>query len=195
MGKINREGNIIEVVDELGFQETTVLIASMHAATKERGFTDFTLDFSKCTFASALTMMPVVARAQSYWKDGVDITLKLPSEKDLQGIFLNTNWAHWIDVRGYQESEYRGHDQIPGIKFQDAQGQPTAVNRIIEFMLATATGSKREDLRAIEWALNEVTDNVLNHAQSSVGGFVQVTNFPRKKRLEFAVVDVGIGMT
>ena len=53
----------------------------------------------------------------------------------------------------------------------------------------------RADLRAIEWAINEITANVINHSRSPVGGFVQVTNFPGvSRRVEFAVCDAGIGI-
>jgi hypothetical protein len=43
--------------------------------------------------------------------------------------------------------------------------------------------------------LNEITDNVINHAQSPIGGLLQVTNFHRQQRVvEFSVCDAGIGI-
>jgi hypothetical protein len=43
--------------------------------------------------------------------------------------------------------------------------------------------------------LNEITDNVLVHAQSPIGGLVQVSTFKRTtKRIEYIVVDAGIGI-
>ena len=50
-------------------------------------------------------------------------------------------------------------------------------------------------MKAIEWSLNEITDNVLTHAQSPIGGLIQVTNSRRGSRaVEFAVCDVGVGI-
>ena len=47
----------------------------------------------------------------------------------------------------------------------------------------------------MEWALNEITDNVLNHSQSEVGGILQLSVFElRKCRVEFTVADAGIGV-
>ena len=42
--------------------------------------------------------------------------------------------------------------------------------------------------------MNEVMDNVLSHAESSVGGFVQATAYDRAERVEFVVADAGIGV-
>src|SRR5206468_79803 len=34
-----------------------------------------------------------------------------------------------------------------------------------------------------QWSLNEITDNVINHAQSPIGGFLQITNFSREQKI------------
>ena len=47
-------------------------------------------------------------------------------------------------------------------------------------------------MRAIEWSINEITDNVLNHSESNVGGIVQVTNHIRSEQIEFTVCDCGL---
>lgn len=84
---------------------------------------------------------------------------------------------------------------MPAIRFQSGDEQHAAVDRILNILFGALSDFSRNELRALEWSLNEVTDNVLNHAQSKVGGFVQVTNFSaRAKRLEFAVADPGIGI-
>ncbi len=43
--------------------------------------------------------------------------------------------------------------------------------------------------------MSELTDNVLVHAESRVGGFVQVSTFERfRRRIQFVVADAGIGI-
>lgn len=49
-------------------------------------------------------------------------------------------------------------------------------------------------MQALEWSLNEITDNVLNHAQSRVGGFVQSTYYGQSQAVELMVADAGIGI-
>ena len=52
----------------------------------------------------------------------------------------------------------------------------------------------RKTLKAVEWSLWEIMDNVSNHAQSQVGGFVQATSFNQRNLVEFVVADAGIGI-
>ena len=53
----------------------------------------------------------------------------------------------------------------------------------------------RGTLNGLEWAINEVTDNVLNHAEAGDrGGFVQVSTQTMQKQIDFVVVDSGIGI-
>jgi hypothetical protein len=51
---------------------------------------------------------------------------------------------------------------------------------------------ERADFAAFEWSINEVTDNVLTHANSQIGGIVQVSTFQRNKKIvQFIVADAG----
>jgi anti-sigma regulatory factor (Ser/Thr protein kinase) len=63
-------------------------------------------------------------------------------------------------------------------------------------MLSTVQGISRSNLKAVEWALNEVTDNVLNHSDSIDGGFVQLSYKRNSARqsVEIVVCDSGIGI-
>jgi hypothetical protein len=62
----------------------------------------------------------------------------------------------------------------------------------LELILHRARGIDHNRLKALEWALNEVCDNVLNHAESAIGGIMQVVTFPARERVEFFVADAGI---
>ncbi len=53
---------------------------------------------------------------------------------------------------------------------------------------------QRDFITALEWSLNEITDNVLNHANSDPGGLVQVSSFRDQHRVEFVVADAGRGI-
>ena len=52
----------------------------------------------------------------------------------------------------------------------------------------------RQTLKAVEWSLWEIMDNVANHARSQVGGFVQATAYESNNQVEFVVADAGIGI-
>jgi anti-sigma regulatory factor (Ser/Thr protein kinase) len=139
-------------------------------------------------------MLVICGRAQRYWKSGIDINLALPVDDKLRALFINTNWAYLIDFISFDESRYRGYTHAPAIRFANAKEQYQATNKILDILLAALAHFRREDLRAIEWAINEITDNVINHAQSDVGGFIQITNLRQRSQIEFVVCDCGIGI-
>jgi hypothetical protein len=194
-GYIASEGNTIAIHGDFTLRELPRLLAAMHTTVNSKGYSDFSLNFQACTSAYAGPMLGLAAHAQHYWAQGVDVALTLLKEDKLSRLFRNANWAHLIDVRGHEPSRFTGTSQVPAIRYQNAAEQFAAVNRILNILFGALSDFSRNDLKALEWSLNEVTDNVLNHAQSKVGGFVQVTNFSaRAKRLEFAVADPGIGI-
>ena len=68
---------------------------------------------------------------------------------------------------------------------------------ILDQIMALILGKLKTDratLKAVEWSLWEIMDNVSNHAQSPVGGFVQATAYENANRVEFVVADAGIGI-
>jgi len=72
--------------------------------------------------------------------------------------------------------------------------QHSLVDQMVNAVLSSLTELSRADLGAIEWALNEITDNVMNHAESPVGGLAQLVNYKKAGRVEFVVADPGIGI-
>lgn len=51
---------------------------------------------------------------------------------------------------------------------------------------------ERSSFAAFEWSINEITDNVLTHAESPIGGVVQVSTFQKNKKLvQYLVADAG----
>lgn len=144
----------------------------------DRGYSEVTLDFSECTAAFPVAMLPVCAQVMSLASRGIEFSLLLPSDDRLLKLFINASWANLIDQK-YPPSPYKGYLQIPATLFQDPPEQSALVNRVIESILRSTPDLMREDLAAVEWAFNEVTDNVLNHSRSKIGGIVQFSTLKR----------------
>lgn len=191
---VSSELNKINIIEELSSEDGMRIIAAMHNTVGKMDFANFHLDFSACTKAFSAQMLPIAARCQVYWRDGIDIALTLPRDPRMRRLFLNTNWAHLIDTRSYAESRFRGYTHAPAIKFGNGKEQHVAVNKVLDILLAAISHFKRDDIRAIEWVINEVTDNVINHAQSNTGGLIQVSNFRQREQIEFVVSDAGVGI-
>ncbi len=186
--------NKITVHGELSVDDGMRIIAAMHNTVDKKQFPDFHLDFTACTKAFSAQMLPIASRCQAYWKESIDVKLTLPRDDKMRRLFLNANWAHLIDVRSFDESRFRGYTHAPAIKFGNGKEQNEAVNKVLDILLAAISHFKRADIRAIEWAINEVTDNVINHAQSNTGGLIQVSNYRQRQQIEFVVSDAGVGI-
>lgn len=191
---LRREDNVIYVAGRLGVEDYRRPLAAIHNCVTSRGYEDLILDFSGCDAAFSGPMLALTAEAAARRLDGVDFELRLPTKPRLRSLFLNAGWAHQIDPEAFAESDFKGYVHVPTIRFDSAKEQYAAVNRMVDAVLCSQTALSRPDLAAIEWALNEITDNVLNHAESQMGGFVQLTNHKSNNRVEFVVADPGVGI-
>jgi hypothetical protein len=167
---------------------------AFHVVCEKQGYQEVSLDFSSCETLFESFMLPLVAISQLYIRNGVDFKLLLPSGHQLRSLFHNSNWAHLISPRHYDPTTYEGKHHVPAIHYQNGQTQHRAVDSIIDAVLSSLTNLNRGSLKALEWSLNEITDNVLNHSSSSVGGFVQASTFSGRNVVEFVVADTGIGI-
>jgi anti-sigma regulatory factor (Ser/Thr protein kinase) len=170
-------------------------LSQIHAIVEKARYDDVTLDLSACTSAFQNAMLSVCAQVMAYRKAGVSFDLLPPRDKKLENLFRNTNWGYFLDPRKYDESTFRGHTRVPATHYQSAAEQQAAVNRIVNVMLGAIPELERPDLAAFEWAVNEITDNVLVHANSPIGGLVQISTFlTHRKRVQFVVADAGVGI-
>ena len=77
--------------------------------------------------------------------------------------------------------------------FKNADEQTTVVDKLVSVLL-NSMKIDRDHLNAIEWSLNEITDNVINHAGEGVAGYVQSLKYSNNNVVEFIVADCGIGI-
>jgi anti-sigma regulatory factor (Ser/Thr protein kinase) len=187
--------NRLSISGQLGTRDFRRVLSEMHKLTSGRGYQDIELDFTGCTAAYGGPILAIAAQAKRYLIGGLDVDLTLPKDERLKRLFLNANWANLIDPRRFDPGTYRGYAQIPASQFRTAQDQYEAVTLVTGKILSALSAFDRSHLKAIEWSLNEITDNVINHAQSPIGGLLQITNFGREQKVvEFCVCDAGIGI-
>jgi len=194
---LRSEGNYIFVEQVLGMEDFHRMLATIHNMVERSHFADIVLDFTNCQAAFAGPMLAISARIIALRKQGISTKILLPSDPKIARLFRNTNWAYLLDPENFAHSDYQGREHVSAIAFTNAKEQQAAVTKLIDIILETTdptTQLDRGDLAAIEWALSEVTDNVLTHAQSPLGGIVQLSRLRQKKLLEIVVVDYGLGI-
>jgi anti-sigma regulatory factor (Ser/Thr protein kinase) len=151
------------------------------------------LDFSECTEAYPNSLLPILANVQVLIQRGAKTQCILPKNESTRKLFLNANYAYFLSPDEYSLSDTARYRHLACRRFLSDKEQRAAVNDTIDVVMRTLELS-RDMIGGLEWTLNEITDNVLNHAQSPVGGFVQLTTYLRAKRIEFCVADVGRGV-
>jgi len=188
---VRSEGNHI-FFDANVFGAPLPVIAALHAIISKQGYKDVVLDFSKTTFLSADYMLPLVTMCRSYREQDVDFELLMPDDAKMASLISNANWAHLIAPDGYAPMDDRNIRHMSARQYLSSQEHFKAIDDSMAVLLMSVPNIDRSRLKALEWALNEVTDNVLNHAHSSIGGIIQVVTFPKKRRVVFYVCDAGI---
>jgi hypothetical protein len=171
---VRTEGNRISLEGALAVTDFRKVIAVIYSLIRFRGYQDVCLDFERCSFVQPPPMIALICECMRQRENGVDFSLTLPGDSSASRLFLNSNWAHFIDPDHYQKSTYVPLKHNPAKMFVTADQQATLVNEVMDTLLANFTGFSRSHLKAIEWSLNEITDNVMVHAQSQIGGVIQV---------------------
>jgi hypothetical protein len=190
----HRDGNRIIFVDTLYISELPGALALLHQVVKA-GYVDAILDFGSCTAALPAPVLAICSQVMKLRLSQFEFELVLPKRPDLARHFINANWAHLLDPARNAPSRFRGFTIFPATQFGDSAAQKTAVDRIVDGILGATPDLDRKGLAALEWSVNEITDNVLVHSQSPVGGLVQMSMFQRmSRRIEYIVVDAGIGI-
>jgi hypothetical protein len=191
---IKTEGNTLLFSGSSSLSDLHRPLAMMHNLVSKQGYQDITLDFSAATVLSASFMLPLVCILRSYRLNKVDLYLVLPTDDKLARLFNNANWAHQIDPQHFDPRDEFNQNHVSAIQFRDADEQQAAVDKVVNLILEFMPHLDRRKIAALEWAINEITDNVLNHSESRIGGLVQAIMYPKRQLIEFLVCDAGIGI-
>lgn len=157
------------------------------------GYQDIVLDFSICEWAFPNGMLPLLSSADLLRREHVDLSVVLPDKDELRRLFLNTNWAHFLEPENYQKSDTAHDRHMAAHRFTDSDGQQQLVNVFMDVVMRNMT-LERDVIAGLEWSINEITDNVLNHAECEEGGIVQVSTFRDARKVAFGVADSGRGI-
>jgi len=188
---VTRSLNRISLSGRLNTEAIPLLIEAVRGA-ETAGFEEFTLDFSHCVGAFSSGTVPLAALADMWRRNSFEFQLVLPRDLPLARLFENTGLAHVIDPDTYPAVGSATTRNIPIRRYQDLKEQVALVNSFMDILLRT-TLLTRDVLQGLEWSLNEVVDNVLNHANSPGGGFASLTTGLTDK-VQFTVADCGVGV-
>jgi hypothetical protein len=175
-------------------RDTRRSLVSIYQVINNLGYKDVVLDFLKVSYVDAGVMLPVSSYATYYRAHQIDFSLVEPEDPVIKRLVANANWAHLIEPERFGLNIRRRSNNLPALQFLDGDAQNNVVNKAMDILMETLHFQKRNQLKALEWAINEITDNVLNHSDSPIGGIVQIQSIPTKNRVSFYVIDAGLGI-
>lgn len=188
---LDRSRNHIRFGSRLGDQALRELPAALNEVA-ERRFTTTVLDLRRVERAFADSVLPLIVTLDERKARGMTFRLLLPDDAGVRKLFLNSNWAHFIDPEHPLSS--KEHPQhVAARRYESHPEQQTAVSDVLDAVLRTMD-LRRDVISALEWTVNEITDNVLNHSQSPSGGLVQLSTLRDSHLIKFVVADGGRGI-
>jgi anti-sigma regulatory factor (Ser/Thr protein kinase) len=151
-----------------------------------------TLDFSKVQKAFADGMLGIIAVTTDLRLQGQKIAVVPPELPIPQKFFTATNWAHLLDPDNVPKRSQPHRRQFLQ-QFTTYKDLPGLVDGFMEIVMRHME-MPVDILAALEWSVNEVCDNVINHSNSAPGGFLQVIAYPDSRIIAFTVADAGRGI-
>ena len=159
----------------------------------KKGFTKVRLSFKRVLFAYPNGMIPLIASIDYYKRLGMEFKIDLPVDPQIRNLFFSTNWAHLLLPDTFEEQKTMYYKHLAARRFRTFQEQQDTVNEFMHIVIGNLDLNK-DVISALEWSINEITDNVLNHSDSEDGGIVQLSTYPQNHRISFAVADSGRGI-
>lgn len=163
------------------------------ADAREQGYEELVLDFSECEGAFPSGMIPILASADALHRARINTVVILPNSEELERLFHNANWAHFIEPDKFEHFDVIHDRHVAAHRFKTAEEQLQLVNACMDVVMRQMS-LERDVIAGLEWSINEITDNVLNHAMCPDGGIVQVSTFRDAQKVAFGVADTGQGI-
>ena len=186
-------GSTLELFGDLRLQSLDETISAIRQLTVKSGYSDITINMSNVTSVTKSVMPPLASYArylrQEYRIDFDIVESRAPVVKNF---IRKHGLLYHFDPSNSDKPKTNSSDPII-LQFKDHDEREVAVDRIVNAALR-ATSLGRQHIAALDWAVNEITDNVLTHSSSKTGGFIISHKLYNSEILEFVVADCGVGI-
>lgn len=187
-------------LDKTIFFEATLQEAVAHQflsvlrEARSDGCDELTLNFANAERAYPSGLLPMIAAIDREAAEGLRVTIVEPDDPHMRSLFLNTGWSHELAPEQFGQEGMNTARHMGVRRYATAEELTTIVTDAMERILGQVQIS--EDLfKGLEWSIQEIADNVLEHANTGErGGFFQLVTQEKNQRLVFVVADAGRGI-
>lgn len=188
-----RQGSV-QLFGDLRLSGLDQLTAVLHRAVVVAGYHDLEIDCSSVSSVTHSVIPPVAAYFRHLVRNyKADFNIVPPRAAHAKACFTKLGLGHFVDHRQFAKPKTKSADSVLIQYFTDEE-RNAAVDKVMNSVLRTVE-LDRQHLSAIEWAVNEITDNVMTHAESKIGGFLICHVLAQRKIVEFTVADCGMGVS
>ena len=155
------------------------------------GDRNLVVDLSQVQTTFADGIIPLITELDYLRNEGHTVKVRLPGDLNQHRLYRSMNWAHFLYPEQYETSEFFDTKHLPLSSFRNQEQQYELVNKFMKVIL-DQTQYSESVYQMLEWSVNEITDNVLQHAKSDEKAYFQATVF--QDSINFVVCDTGIGI-
>ncbi len=179
-----REGNVITIHSLQNYNCVNSFIRALHNGYKKAGYEEFVIQFKDIQGIFPNAAVPIAGLIDFFRKENNLVIDGKSYNENLQAILSP------YELPNRRDALQRALGKI--WKFQTSRD-------IYEIQTALINELRRNDifangvLEGVEWSINEIMDNVLNHSQASCG-FIMGQIHKSMKHVAFTIYDAGIGI-
>ncbi|MBA4260128.1 MAG: hypothetical protein C0446_13270 [Chitinophaga sp.] len=191
--KFIRDENMIKLPILVGASIITHFVSAINFwRAQGQPYRPLIIDFSAVQKPYSNGMLPIIAMLNKLRQEGIKINCRLPNDHNVAKLFIRTNWAHYLDEK--QSFSKEGFDRhLHTRQFTDSREVGILTNDFMGIVLRSMKIPK-DIVSALEWSIYEICDNVINHSESPIGGYVEAITYSKEKRISFTVADAGKGI-
>ena len=191
---VKTSANRIEAFGDLRLSTLSYLTSSIHQVATMARYPDVVLDFRNISSITHSVMPPLASYLRRLLRDdAIDFQMIEPRDRFVRSKIVDWGLAHYIEHRRFPKPPANSSNPAL-IQFLEHKDREIAVDKVLNSALRTGK-LERQHIAALEWAVNEITDNVITHSMSKVGGFLISHRISRSNIIEFTVADSGIGVS
>lgn len=190
---VTRSGNCVKARGDLRLDFMDDFTSAIHTLIVYEGRRDVVIDLSDLTSILPSVVPPLCAFFRRMLLDkNVDFSLIEPKVANTSARVRKLGLAHYICYRDARKPTL-DTSRASVLQFMNDDERIGAVDRVVNYVMRTVDLSSKH-IAGLDWAVNEITDNVLTHSSSRVGGFLICNRVPNRPFIEFCVADGGVGV-
>jgi len=160
--------------------------------------TSVEIDLSKLKFIRPSGLAVLAAYTQYLKVTGLfenRRTILWPNDSDVIRYLKRMDFHQMLDIKTSENfSRRNGTGKFQELYQVDNEDEISCIIGSLEQILQRRSKLSGDFVNIMRYALHEILENLFNHANSPINGVICGQSYPKLKKVQFAIVDVGIGI-